>query len=232
MDLKNLGVRLSELRKKSGLNQRQAAEKLGISPAPLSAYELGKKLPPLETLAAMAELYKVSLDYLCGNEKTDSAAELPKEATKREDFLRCFSALCRSTLPVKISMGVMPPHKVEDFINSPVPDEMACAGYEGTEGFAVTSISFAEYFDSAERLDNPPWLYTFSDKYKNLLKLCAERDIDADVLDAWLDKQFTAAEGKYTLYAPENDKMSLAEIGMNVAKNTLSAYGSKLKEDE
>ena len=74
MDLKNLGARLSELRKKSGLSQRQAAEKLGISPAPLSAYELGKKLPPLETLAAMAELYDVSLDYLCGNEKTDSAA--------------------------------------------------------------------------------------------------------------------------------------------------------------
>ena len=99
MDLKNLGVRLSELRKKSGLNQRQAAEKLGISPAPLSAYELGKKLPPLETLAAMAELYDVSLDFLCGNEKADSAAELPKEATKREDFLRCFGVTSVEDLP-------------------------------------------------------------------------------------------------------------------------------------
>ena len=180
----------------------------------------------------MAELYKVSLDYLCGNEKADSAAELPKEATKREDFLRCFSALCRSTLPVKISMGVVPPHKVEDFINSPVPDEMACADYERTEGFAVTSISFAEYFDSEERFDNPPWLYTFSDKYKNLLKLCAERDIDAEVLDAWLDKQFAAVEGKYTLYAPENDNSSLVEIGLETAKSILTKYKNESKESE
>ncbi|MEE0401883.1 MAG: helix-turn-helix transcriptional regulator [Christensenellales bacterium] len=232
MDLKNLGVRLSELRKKSGLNQRQAAEKLGISPAPLSAYELGKKLPPLETLAAIAELYDVSLDFLCGNEKADSAAELPKEATKREDFLRCFSALCRSTLPVKISMGFVQSYKVEDFINSPVPDEMGCEDYGKNEGFAITSISFAEYFDSEERFDNPPWLYTFSDKYKNLLKLCAERDIDADVLDAWLDKQFAAVEGEYTLYAPENDNSSLAEMGLETAKSILAEYGNESKESE
>lgn len=232
MDLKNLGVRLSELRKKSGLNQRQAAEKLGISPAPLSAYELGKKLPPLETLASMTELYHVSLDYLCGNENADSAAELPKEATKRDDFLRCFSALCRSTLPVKISMGVVPPHKVEDFINSPVPDEMACSDYERTEGFAVTSISFAEYFDSEERFDNPPWLYTFSDKYKNLLKLCAERDIDSDVLDAWLDKQFATVRGKYTLHAPENDKPNILEMGLETANNILAEYENESNEEE
>lgn len=68
MDKRILAQRLVELRKKSGLNQRQAAEKLGISPAPLSAYELGKKLPPLETLASIAEQYGVSCAYLLGQE--------------------------------------------------------------------------------------------------------------------------------------------------------------------
>lgn len=61
-----MAQRLRESREKSGLNQRQAAEKLGISPAPLSAYELGKKLPSIETLMAMAELYGVSFEYLLG----------------------------------------------------------------------------------------------------------------------------------------------------------------------
>lgn len=76
MNREILAKNLVELRKKSGLNQRQAAEKLGISPAPLSAYELGKKLPPLETLAAMAEMYGVSCDYLLG--KNEGLANLGK----------------------------------------------------------------------------------------------------------------------------------------------------------
>ena len=198
MDLKNLGVRLSELRKKSGLNQRQAAEKLGISPAPLSAYELGKKLPPLETLAAMAELYDFSLDFLCGNEKADSAAELPKEATKRDDFLRCFSALCRSTLPVKITSRPSNSQEVSSFINSSVILGVSGGTYEDVhECPIITNVSFVEAVDETDPQDIP-WLSTFADKYKNLLKLCTERDIDAEVLDAWLDKQFEATKGKYT----------------------------------
>lgn len=205
MDLKNLGVRLSELRKKSGLNQRQAAEKLGISPAPLSAYELGKKLPPLETLAAMAELYDVSLDFLCGNEKADSAAELPKEATKREDFLRCFSALCRSGLPVKITRRTSDSQEVSSFINSPIILGVQGGEYESTECPVITSVSFVESYDITDSL-NSPWLATFAGKYENLLKLCAERDIDAEVLDAWLDKQLVSAKGQYTLHAPEEDE--------------------------
>lgn len=76
MNREMLAKNLVELRKKSGLNQRQAAEKLGISPAPLSAYELGKKLPPLETLVTMAELYGVSCDYLIG--KNEELANLGK----------------------------------------------------------------------------------------------------------------------------------------------------------
>lgn len=61
-----MAQRLRKSREKSGLNQRQAAQKLGISPAPLSAYELGKKLPSIETLMAMAELYGVSYEHLLG----------------------------------------------------------------------------------------------------------------------------------------------------------------------
>lgn len=205
MDLKNLGVRLSELRKKSGLNQRQAAEKLGISPAPLSAYELGKKLPPLETLASMTELYHVSLDYLCGNENADSAAELPKEATKRDDFLRCFSALCRSGLPIKIASRPSNSQEVSSFINSPIILGVQGGEYEFSECPVITSISFVESYDISDPLDDP-WLSTFAGKYENLLKLCSERDIDAEVLDAWLDKQLLSAKGQYTLHAPEKDE--------------------------
>lgn len=82
MDKTKIANRLCRLRTESGLTQRQAAEKLGISPAPLSAYELGKKLPPLETLAAMAELYKVSIeDIVQGNNsriKERNTADLAK----------------------------------------------------------------------------------------------------------------------------------------------------------
>lgn len=111
-----MAQRLCELRKKSGLSQRQAAEKLGISTAPLSAYELGKKLPPLETLASMAELYDISsYDYLLGkSERIDEQANLEKniavlllsgkvqdiltENERLKKIIKNISAICNSPL--------------------------------------------------------------------------------------------------------------------------------------
>lgn len=81
----------------------------------MSAYELGKKLPPLETLAAMAELYDISYDYLLGkSERIDEQANLEKniavlllsgkvqdiltENERLKKIIKNISAICNSPL--------------------------------------------------------------------------------------------------------------------------------------
>jgi transcriptional regulator with XRE-family HTH domain len=66
MNREIVAQRLRESRKEIGLTIGQMSEKLGISPAALTAYELGKKLPSLETFVIMAEIYDESYEYLLG----------------------------------------------------------------------------------------------------------------------------------------------------------------------
>src|SRR4051794_25352913 len=57
---------LAELINKSAYatNRRPIWETVGVSPAALSQYVLGKARPRLDTLVALAEFFHVSLDYL------------------------------------------------------------------------------------------------------------------------------------------------------------------------
>lgn len=63
---KELGNRIKKLRKQSNLNQAQLARILNVSPALISAYELGDRKPSLELLVSLAATFKVSTDYLLG----------------------------------------------------------------------------------------------------------------------------------------------------------------------
>lgn len=64
--MSTLGARLKEVRERLGLNQKQAAEKLGISNVVLNRYERDERKPDPETLRRIAEGYGVSIDYLLG----------------------------------------------------------------------------------------------------------------------------------------------------------------------
>lgn len=58
--------RIIELRKNAGLNQTQVAEQIGCVLKTYQNYEQGHNFPTLEYATALAELYKVSIDYLLG----------------------------------------------------------------------------------------------------------------------------------------------------------------------
>lgn len=60
----NLGERIFELRKKSGLSQEELAEKLGVSRQSVSKWESGNVMPDIDKALAMCELFGVSTDYL------------------------------------------------------------------------------------------------------------------------------------------------------------------------
>ena len=58
--------RLKDLREDHELMQKQVAAKLGIDQRVYSNYETGKREIPVHHLAALADLYHTSTDYLLG----------------------------------------------------------------------------------------------------------------------------------------------------------------------
>jgi transcriptional regulator with XRE-family HTH domain len=62
---KIVGSRLKELR--GNMTQNEIAKAIDINRHTISAYESGDVLPPIDKLIRFANLYNVSIDYLCGN---------------------------------------------------------------------------------------------------------------------------------------------------------------------
>jgi transcriptional regulator with XRE-family HTH domain len=58
--------RLKVEREKHGLTQQQVADALKMARGAYAHYETGKNMPPIDNLLKLADLYKVSLDYLTG----------------------------------------------------------------------------------------------------------------------------------------------------------------------
>lgn len=62
----DFSYKLKELRKKNGFSQKQIASRLNVSPALISAYETGVRLPSYDNLISLANIYHVSTDFLLG----------------------------------------------------------------------------------------------------------------------------------------------------------------------
>lgn len=60
------GKRLSELREKSGLTQKELSSRLGMARTTFSGYENGTREPDHQTLQKFADYFDVSIDYLLG----------------------------------------------------------------------------------------------------------------------------------------------------------------------
>ncbi len=71
---------LKEIRNSRLMTQQEVANKLNITQATYSGYEAGKYQPSIDILIAMSKLFKVSIDYLVGNENefTIDMSNLPE----------------------------------------------------------------------------------------------------------------------------------------------------------
>jgi len=58
--------RIIEMRKECGLTQKFIAKELNINEPAYQKYEYGMTRPKLSSLCKLAEIFHVSLDYLCG----------------------------------------------------------------------------------------------------------------------------------------------------------------------
>ena len=63
-----LGYRLRELRKENKMSQENLGKLLGVSKVSISGYENGTRVPSLEVLNGILDIFGISADYLLGRE--------------------------------------------------------------------------------------------------------------------------------------------------------------------
>ena len=63
-----LGYRLRELRKENRMSQADLGKLLGVSKVSISGYEKGTRIPSLQILNGILDVFGVSADYLMGRE--------------------------------------------------------------------------------------------------------------------------------------------------------------------
>ena len=82
MSSSSYGQRISYLRESHKLTQTELARRLGITRASLSHYETGRRVPDFDTLAKMADLFGVSVDYIIGRTEQPVASPEIREFDK------------------------------------------------------------------------------------------------------------------------------------------------------
>lgn len=89
--MSTIGSKLKTLRKGRKLTQLELSDRLGLSRATISNYEVGRRTPHLSELRRFAEFYGVGLDYF-GVEATDESFEL---------LSRAKSVLCNKEISIE-----------------------------------------------------------------------------------------------------------------------------------
>ena len=67
----NLGDKILQLRKKSGLSQEQLGEKVDVTRQTISNWELGETAPNPEQLKKMSKAFNVSIDEILDNDSKE-----------------------------------------------------------------------------------------------------------------------------------------------------------------
>lgn len=63
-----LGKRIKKLRKKEGLTQQELGDLINVTKVSICCYEKETRVPTLETLIALAKVFKVDINYFLGND--------------------------------------------------------------------------------------------------------------------------------------------------------------------
>ena len=81
----NLAENIASLRKKRSLTQAQLAEALHMTPAAVSKWETGAAVPDLDTLVALADYFRITMDDLLGRtlQRNRSVLFCPEEDVRK-----------------------------------------------------------------------------------------------------------------------------------------------------
>lgn len=85
-----LAEQITYLRTSTGMTQQQLAKELYVGPSAIGMYEQGRRVPSVEMLVQMADLFGVSLDYLITGKEFSGMAKTENGVTTQPDC-RCRS---------------------------------------------------------------------------------------------------------------------------------------------
>jgi len=107
--------RISMLRTSRHYTQDELSSMLGISRAALSHYEKGRREPDYETLIKIADLFKVSLDYIMGR-TDDPTVNLDREVREFTDSLELSDEQLMEKFDIKIDGMKLTSEEAKRFI--------------------------------------------------------------------------------------------------------------------
>ena len=95
--MSSLGQKLKELREKSGKTQEELAKLLNLGRVSYTQYENDKRIPTLDTLKRLSEIFNVTTDYLLDQEKKNyyldpETARLAQELHDNPEYKAMFDA--------------------------------------------------------------------------------------------------------------------------------------------
>lgn len=84
--MENIGEKLYQLRKKSGLSQEQLGYEVGVSRQTISKWEQGAMQPNLENIQLLSSVLKVDITYFLSNNYENKVADKEIAVTKQVDL--------------------------------------------------------------------------------------------------------------------------------------------------
>ena len=67
-----------ELMKQEGLSQKQLAEKINVTEASISRYLKGERVPRIDVIVKLANVFNVSIEYLQGIKEVDEYEDIKR----------------------------------------------------------------------------------------------------------------------------------------------------------
>lgn len=86
LDRTQLGKRIKEARLRTGMSQQQLADVVGVSDKTISAYEVGRVDPPLESLEKLSNATLHPIAYFIGDVQSNIEAKLDRIARELSDI--------------------------------------------------------------------------------------------------------------------------------------------------
>lgn len=176
-----LGPRIKETRTKRGLTQKQFAEQIGIGSASVISYEKGAKLPPLDTVAKIAEKFEVSIDWLCGIEKSK-----PRKLETYGDILAELADIVTALGFVGVEMGTSKDDmcSLESIALETVAEGVTIGGTVRKKSRYINCIGRCGVIN----LRNRAFVTIFED-WNKILDLYKQRIIDKTMYTAWIENR-------------------------------------------
>lgn len=148
------GIRLRDLRKQNGYTIEQFAEKIGVAKSTIGYYENENRMPDIEILSRICDVFNVPADYLLGRTNTaavkgkiKTVCELTGLSDTAADFLsqllkhRCYGILDKLN------------YLIEDFAND-CDEDYDMQGNKNFENTSSILNAVFSYMEKYSRFEN------------------------------------------------------------------------------